>query len=116
MNRRDFTRLSTLAAAATQVPGALAQNLAPAPQNAPAPQKPIGFAPVGIGSASTAFMEACAGSPSAKITALVTGHPDTKGVQFAEKYGIPRSAIYTYETFSKIRDRSEEHTSELQSP
>ena len=104
MNRRDFTRLSTLAAAATQVPAALAQGLAPAPQNAPAPQKPIGFAPVGIGSASTAFMEACAGSPSAKITALVTGHPDTKGVQFAEKYGIPRSAIYTYETFSKIRD------------
>ena len=104
MNRRDFTRLSTLAVAATQLPGALAQSLAPEPQHAAAPQKPVGFAPVGLGAASTAFMEACAGAPSVKIAALVTGHPDTKGVQFAEKYGIPRSAIYTYETFSKIRD------------
>ncbi len=98
LNRRDFTRLSTLALASTQLRGALAQ-----PAAVP-PQKPVGFAVVGIGAISTAFMEACSGSPSVKFTALVTGHPDTKGVQFAEKYGIPRTSIYTYETFSKIRD------------
>ena len=98
LNRRDFTRLSTLALASTRLPAVLAQ---PA---AASTQKPVGFAVVGIGSASTAFMEACAGSPSIKFTALVTGHPASKGVQFAEKYGIPKASIYTYETFSKIRD------------
>src|ERR1019366_8767906 len=52
----------------------------------------------------TAFMEACANSRTVKITALVTGHPDTKGVQFSQMYGIPSSSIYTYETFDRIRD------------
>jgi hypothetical protein len=45
MNRRDFTKLSTLTAASLRLPHALAQNAAPL-------QKPIGFAAVGIGSAS----------------------------------------------------------------
>jgi predicted dehydrogenase len=103
MNRRDFTRLSALALAAARLPGALAQG-PPAPQSSPVLPKPVGFAAVGLGAASTGFMEACAGSPVVRIAALVTGHPDTKGVQFAEKYGIPKSSIYTYETFSKIRD------------
>jgi predicted dehydrogenase len=101
MNRRDFTRLSTLAAASTHLPRTFAQASAAA---APTPQKPIGFAAVGIGSISTACMESVAASPNVKITALVTGHPQTKGVQFSKMYNIPSSSVYTYETFDKIRD------------
>jgi predicted dehydrogenase len=99
MNRRDFTRLSTLAAASTQLPHALAQAAAAA-----TPQKPIGFAVVGIGGISTAFMESIANSPSVKVTALVTGHPDTKGVQFSQMYNVPKTSVYTYDTFDSIRD------------
>jgi predicted dehydrogenase len=102
MNRRDFTKLSTLAAASMRLPQALAQDAAAA---APvAGQKPIGFAPVGIGGISTAFMEAVSNSPAVKITGLVTGHPDTKGVQFSQMYNIPKSSVYTYETFDQIKD------------
>ena len=49
-------------------------------------------------------MRACAQSQTAKVTALVTGHPDTKGVKYAAMYGIPKTSIYTYETFDRIRD------------
>ena len=100
MNRRDFTKLSTLTAASLRLPHALAQNAAPL-------QKPIGFAAVGIGGISTAFMDSVASSKTVKITALVTGHPDTKGVQFSQMYGLPKSSVYTYETFDKIRDNPE---------
>jgi predicted dehydrogenase len=100
MNRRDFTKLSTLAAASMRFQNVLAQSDAPA-------QKPVGYAVVGIGSISTAFMEACANSQMVKITALVTGHPNTKGVKFSEMYGIPKSSVYTYETFDSIRENAD---------
>jgi len=98
MNRRDFTKLTTLAAASLQLPHGFAQNSS---------QKPVGYAVVGIGGISTAFMEACANSPTVKIAALVTGHPETKGVQFSEMYGVPKSSIYTYETFDKLRENKD---------
>ena len=66
--------------------------------------RPVGFAAVGLGTISGIFMRACARSEKAKITALVTGHADTKGRHFAELYGIPASSIYSYETFDRIRD------------
>jgi predicted dehydrogenase len=100
MNRRDFTKLSTLTAASLRLPHVLAQNAAASTPT----QKPIGFAAVGIGGISTAFMESVANSKTVKITALVTGHPDTKGVQFSQMYGIPKSSVYTYETFDQIRN------------
>ena len=49
-------------------------------------------------------MDSVANSPNVKIVALVTGHPETKGVQFSQMYGIPKSSIYTYETFDQIRN------------
>jgi len=100
MNRRDFAKLSTLTAASLRLPHVLAQNAAATTPT----QKPIGFAAVGIGGISTAFMESVANSKNVKITALVTGHPDTKGVQFSQMYGIPKSSVYTYETFDQIRN------------
>jgi predicted dehydrogenase len=95
MNRREFTKLSALAVAWKRVPS-FAQ--------AAASQKPVGYAAIGLGTISDIFMSACAKSSTAKITALVTGHPDTKGVKYAAIYGIPKTSIYTYETFDRIRE------------
>jgi predicted dehydrogenase len=94
MNRRDFTKLSAAALAATQLP-LHAQ---------PSGTKPIGYAAIGLGTISDIFIRACANSHFAKITALVTGHPKEKGEKYAAQYGIPASSIYTYETFDRIRD------------
>jgi len=99
LNRRSFTRLSALALAATRV-SSFAQSTA-------STQKPIGYAAIGLGTISGIFMRACAKSQTAKITALVTGHPETKGKQYAEMYGIPATSIYTYETFDRIRDNKD---------
>jgi hypothetical protein len=96
MNRRTFTRLSAFALAAARIPS-FAQTSAGA-------DKPVGFAAIGLGTISDIFMRACAESKTAKITALVTGHPQTKGKHYAALYGIPESSIYTYETFDRIRD------------
>ncbi len=97
MNRRDFTRLSAAALAATHLPS-YAQTSG---------TKPVGYAAVGLGTISDIFMRACQNSHSAKITALVTGHPKEKGEKYAAKYGIPASSIYTYETFDRIRDNKD---------
>ena len=94
MNRRDFTRLSAAALAATHL-SSYAQTSG---------IKPVGYAAVGLGTISDIFMRACQKSQSAKITALVTGHPKEKGERYAAQYGIPASSIYTYETFDRIRD------------
>ena len=96
MDRRSFTRLSALALAATQVPSFA--------QSATDTAKPVGYAAIGLGTISDIFMRACAKTQTAKITALVTGHPETKGKRYAAMYGIPESSIYTYETFDHIRD------------
>ncbi|MBV9182302.1 MAG: gfo/Idh/MocA family oxidoreductase, partial [Acidobacteria bacterium] len=99
MDRRRFTKLSALT---------LAWNLAPvSAQTDDRAQKAVGYAAVGLGRISDIFMRACANSRLAKITALVTGHPDSKGAKYAAMYGIPKTSIYTYETFDRIRDNPE---------
>ena len=99
MNRREFAKLSALTLAWTALPMCA--------QTSGAAQKPVGYAAVGLGSISDIFMRGCANSQTAKITALVTGHPDTKGVKYAAMYGIPKTSIYTYETFDRIRDNKD---------
>src|SRR5450631_2539712 len=99
MDRREFAKLSGFALASSFVPSFA--------QNAMSPQKPVGYAAIGLGRISDIFMRACANSQTAKITALVTGHPDTKGVKYAEQYGIPKTSIYTYETFDHIADNKD---------
>jgi predicted dehydrogenase len=94
MDRRSFTRLSALTLASTQLP-VLAQSETSA--------RPVGYAAIGLGTISEIFMRACAKSPTAKITALVTGHPE-KGRRYAAMYGIPEASVYSYETFDRIRD------------
>ena len=99
MDRRQFTRLSALALAATQL-----RSYAQTPG---ASQKPFGFAPIGLGTISEIFMRACAKSQTAKVTGLVTGHPEEKGTKYGAMYGVPATSIYTYETFDRIRDNKE---------
>ena len=99
MNRRDFGRLTAFTLASAQ--------LRSYAQSGAATQKPVGYAAIGLGSISDIFMRACAGSQKAKITALVTGHPEDKGARYAAMYGIPKSSIYTYETFDRIRDNKD---------
>jgi predicted dehydrogenase len=95
MNRREFTKVAALA---------LAWSCPPLRTRAGATQRAVGYAAVGLGAISDIFMRACAQSETAKITALVTGHPDTKGAKYSATYGIPKTSIYTYETFDRIRD------------
>jgi predicted dehydrogenase len=99
MTRRSFARLSALALAASRLP-----SFAQTPTVA---SNPVGFAAIGLGTISDIFMRACATSQTAKITALVTGHPDTKGKHYAAMYGIPETSIYTYETYDRIRDNKD---------
>jgi predicted dehydrogenase len=99
IDRRAFNKLSALALAGSRIP-AFAQSAA----LMPAAQQPVGYAAIGLGTISDIFMRACANSKTAKITALVTGHPDTKGKKYAAMYGIPETSIYTYETFDRIAD------------
>jgi predicted dehydrogenase len=98
MNRRQFTKASALAFAASRLPSVAQQ---------PAGERPIGFAAVGLGSISDTFMRACATSQSAKITALVTGHPKEKGSRYAAMYGIPSSSIYTYEQYDRLAENKQ---------
>ena len=97
IDRREFANLSALALAATRLPA----------QAQTTPSKPIGYAAIGLGTISDIFMRACANSTTAKITALVTGHPVEKGEKYAAMYGIPKTSIYTYETFDRIRDNKD---------
>lgn len=99
MDRRDFTQISALTLAWTLLPSSA--------RSARSSQKSVGYAAIGLGTISGIFMRACANSRNAKVTALVTGHPDTKGVEYAEMYGIPRSSIYTYETFDRILENKD---------
>jgi predicted dehydrogenase len=94
MNRRAFSKHSILALASTTLP-AFAQ---------PDAAKPVGYAVIGLGTICDLFSRGCANSSTAKITALVTGHPDTKGKEWADRLGIPATSIYTYETFDTIKD------------
>lgn len=96
MNRRQFAGLSASALAWSCFPACA--------QTSGSAQKPVTFAAIGLGSISDIFMQACANSQKAKITALVTGHPDTKGAKYSAMYGVPKTSIYTYETFDRMLD------------
>jgi len=103
MDRRDFARLSALALAATRLP-AFAQGPSTSPTGAATLAKPLGFAAVGLGIISDIFTQACALTPNARVTGLVTGHAAEKAPRYQQQFHIPSSSVYTYETFDHIRD------------
>lgn len=95
-SRRDFLKASTSAAAASFASSLLAQDAAAA--------KPFGYAVVGIGALSQSdILPAFANTKRARLTGLVIGDAKKAG-QYATKYGVPESGIYTYDTFDKIAE------------
>ena len=103
MNRRDFAKLSALAVAWSSLPTSL-----PMFAQTASAGKPLGFAAIGLGRICDIFMRACQDpSGGAKVTGLVTGHPDSKGEKYASMYNVPKSSIYTYDTFDRIRDNKD---------
>ncbi len=66
--------------------------------------KKLGWALVGLGSLSTdQIAPALAKCKHSKLTAIVTGTP-AKAEKWKQKYNIPQSHIYNYETFDKIAE------------
>ncbi len=96
MDRRHFTKLSALSAAATTIPTWA--------QNAISPNRKVGFAAVGLGGISDIFMKAVSTSQKCTITGLVSGHAEAKAPKYQSQFNIPQSSVYTYETFDRIAD------------
>lgn len=90
LNRRDFAKLSVLAAASAALPLSAESH------------QPLRFAPVGLGVISNIFMEACAQSSKCKVTALVTGHAAEKAPKYEALYGISPKNVYNYENYDEI--------------
>lgn len=95
MNRRDFTRLSALSLAATQLSRV---------GESQASSGKMGFAVVGLGTIANAFLKQIANSQTVECTALVTGHPDTKGPEWKQRFNLPNAKTYTYETMDQLRN------------
>ncbi len=68
----------------------------------------LGFALVGLGSLSTnQIAPALQKTANCRLAAVVTGHPDTKGVQWRTRYGLRESAVYTYDTMHRLADNKD---------
>ena len=90
--RREFNRLAGLAAVSTVVPALEAQS----------DTKRLRWCMVGLGRISMDhFMPAIRISQRASLTALVSGHRD-KALKQAAMYGVPESAIYSYDNYHEI--------------
>jgi predicted dehydrogenase len=100
-SRREFLA-GTAGAVAAVTTGAFAQSALG--QIANNSDRKLGYAVVGIGGLSTnQIIPALAKCKNARLTALVTGHPE-KAVPIIAKYGLDQSAVYSYETYDKLAD------------
>jgi predicted dehydrogenase len=97
LSRRDFTRISALGLASQ-----IAPKLTPA-LAAQSTNPKVGYAIIGLGRISGHFMAGIQDTSNSKVTALVSGHPD-KAAKIAEKYGVPKANIYSYENMDALRD------------
>lgn len=97
LNRRDFARLATAAAAVSALPSTLRAQGA-------GPVKKVRYAPVGLGLISVDhFMPGTRQGRFGEITGLVSGTPE-KVTKLAADYKVPDGNCYTYQTFDKIKD------------
>jgi predicted dehydrogenase len=105
LNRRDFSRLSAMAAMATALPRIDAQNAdSGAGQNQ---GRRLRWCIVGLGRISMDhFMPGVALSQSGRITALVSGHRE-KAEKQAAQYNVPSPSIYSYENYDEIAQNRE---------
>ena len=67
----------------------------------------VGYAIIGLGRISLDhFMPAVKMSRNARITGIVSGHRD-KAEKTAAQYGVPASAIYSYEDCDRMADNKD---------
>jgi len=96
LTRRDLGRMT---AAATMLGGARAI--------AADEERRVGYAIIGLGRISMEhFMPAVKMSRHARITGIVSGHR-AKAEKMAAEYGVPSSAIYTYEDCDRMADNKD---------
>ncbi len=101
--RREFLESAAIAAAGLPFLGC---------KHEPGPPLPfdqrVGFALVGLGNLSTNLLgPGLQKTTNCRLAAVVTGHPDTKGVQWRARYGLPESAVYTYDTMHRLADNKD---------
>jgi predicted dehydrogenase len=102
LNRREFSRLAGIASLSPFVP-----SLTPFGAAQETGERRIRWCIVGLGRISMDhFMPGLKLSQTGRITALVSGHRD-KAEKQAAMYGVPDSAIYSYENYDAIRDNKE---------
>ena len=103
--RRDFLKTASLGlgAAALATP-----TLSPlAPTHAQARGRTLGVALVGLGNyATNQLAPALQHTRQCRLAGIVTGTP-AKADTWSEKYSIPRTHIYNYETFDRIADNDD---------
>jgi glucose-fructose oxidoreductase len=100
--RRFLSQAGTGLAATALATRALGAQRVPEP-----PGRKLGWAIVGLGSlAINQILPAFARSEHARVTALVSGHPD-KARKLAARYGVAEKNLYTYDTYDRLRDNPE---------
>ena len=102
LNRRAFSRLAGIASLSPLLPSL---PFAGAAQQTG--ERRLRWCIVGLGRISMGhFMPGLKQSRQGRITALVSGHRD-KAEKQAAMYGVPYSAIYSYDNYDAIRDNQE---------
>jgi predicted dehydrogenase len=102
-NRRKFLKAAGAAGLVANLPGLAPRLYAADPKT----KDQLGWALVGLGRLSTnQLAPALEQTRHAKLVAVVTGTPAKEKV-WGDKYGIPKSHIYNYETFDKIADNGD---------
>jgi predicted dehydrogenase len=97
LNRRNFIKTSTLAAASVPFLGALALRAF-----ADDPERKVGFALAGLGSLSTGqIAPALQKTKYCKLTGIITGHP-AKAERWKAQYNIPDKNIYNYDNMGQM--------------
>jgi len=95
LTRRDFSRLSAMAALSSSLPHVSAQAT-------PGGGRKFGWCIVGLGRISMGhFMPGVADSRTGKLTALVSGHRE-KAEKQAAMYNVPSPSIYSYDNYDEI--------------
>jgi predicted dehydrogenase len=102
LSRREFSRLSAMAAMAAGLPRADAQN-----ESGESSGKKLRWCIVGLGRISMDhFMPGVSLSKTGKITALVSGHRE-KAEKQAAQYNVPSPSIYSYDNYDEIAQNKE---------
>ncbi len=104
-SRRDFLKTASLGLGATLATPVVSR--AASWQPAPEADDKLGVALVGLGNyATNQLAPALAHTRHCRLAGIVTGTP-AKADAWAEKYAIPRTHIYNYQTFDRLAENED---------